>query len=340
MIPFTRLPSACLILLACLVTAATVPSSGCKSYPDLPLPPGSPAQQFTFHSSAGGGARSYLLRLPSGYDGNHPTSLILNFHGKAQTASTFANGINYPYFNTQSVTVFPQGLQEQWTGDPEAPLTSIINDIPMVGNLLSHLSSTLCIDLTRLYAFGFSNGGGLVDLLACDPAVSRRIAAFAATSAAVYRDEALKEPLWRHCPSRSAPVPFLEFHGTKDPVVDYDGERTPDGPSWSVADRMQHWARVNGCAEGAGNETVMLYEGHVWRYAFSCGENEDGGNEDVVQQYRIEGFGHGVPTTTPLDNDGQRYGPTWFNATPVVLEFFGRWRLPDELLMEDYRDEL
>lgn len=132
-------------------------------------------------------------------------------------------------------------------------------------------------------------------------------------------------------------MPFLTFHGTSDPVIDYDGYRTSDGPSWPVQNRMQGWAERNGCPNGAENSTIQLFGGKVQKYSWTCDDFED-----VVVHYRIEGFGHGVPTTTPLDNDGQRYGPTFFNATPIVMDFFRAWPLPEPLpeLSQDTRDEL
>lgn len=158
----------------------------------------------------------------------------------------------------------------------------------MVSDLLAHLHSTLCISTSRIHAFGFSNGGGLTDLLACSPLTAPLIASFATTSAAVYRDAALPEPLFGICPSRGAPVPQLRFHGTSDPVIDYEGTGTPDGETYAVPDRMRMWAERNGCAGGKGNITTSLFGGKVMKYGWSCE-----GWHDVATLYRIEGFGHG-----------------------------------------------
>lgn len=158
----------------------------------------------------------------------------------------------------------------------------------MVYDLLSHLHSILCISDSDIHAVGFSNGGGLTDLLACSPLTSPLIASFATTSAAVYLDASLPEPLFGICPSRIAPVPQLRFHGTSDPVIDYRGKGTPDGKSYAVPERMREWAEKNGCKDGKGNVTTSLFGGKVMKYAWSCG-----GWQDVVTLFRIEGFGHG-----------------------------------------------
>ena len=121
-------------------------------------------------------------------------------------------------------------------------------------------------------------------------------------------------PLGRSCHT------FLEFHGTSDPVIHYDGKDTPDGPTYPLYERMRGWADLNGCSPE--NTTTRLFDGHVQKYTWSSNKYQE-----VVIHYRIEGFGHGFPTTTPLDNDDQRFGPTYFNATLMILDFFRRWSI-------------
>ncbi|KAI9816444.1 MAG: hypothetical protein M1827_001576 [Pycnora praestabilis] len=297
-------------------------SSGCTADSfALPagLTPGGPSQVFTVESKAGGGERRYQLYLPTDYANHVPTSLILAFHGKAQNASEMESQtqLSSPEFNKNAIAVYPQGIKAQWTGDPEAPLPSDVDDMEFVNDLMDHLEERYCIDTSHIFATGFSNGGGLVGLLACHDKTSKRIAAFAAASGAFYQDQALKEPLFSRCTPGRSPIPIMEFHGLKDPVIDYSGVDTPDGPSYALPDWLQGWATRNGCAEDVKNETASLYEGHVQRYSWTCQAHKD-----IVVHYRIHGFGHGWPTTTPLDNDFQRYGPTYFNATPVIMYYF------------------
>jgi poly(3-hydroxybutyrate) depolymerase len=67
-------------------------------------------------------------------------------------------------------------------------------------------------------------GGGLTDLLACNTKVSARLAATAIASGALYKDSALKEPLFSRC-TPSHVLPIMEFHGNKDLVEHYDHSR-------------------------------------------------------------------------------------------------------------------
>jgi len=175
----------------------------------------------------------------------------------------------------------------------------------------------------------------LTALLACDPKASSRIAAFAIASGAFYRDGALKEPLFGRCNPERSPVPILEFHGENDPVIHYDGKTTPDGDTYSLPERLKDWVVRNGCSPDTQNQTTSLYNGKVERSAWPCDAHGE-----VVIHYYIHGFGHGWPTTTPLDNDYQRYGPTYFNATPLVLDFFSSHVLPTISATTEDKDEL
>lgn len=185
-----------------------------------------------------------------------------------------------------------------WTGHPHAPLTTQINDPLTIPTLLDHLEASLCIRTSRIHAYGFSAGGALVDLLACTPQISRRIASFAATSPSVYVDAALQEPLFSTCPSGGRAMPMLWFFGTADPVVDFEGKGSKAGETWPVERRMKGWAGRNGCAvDQVVKEDV--YEGKVERWSWSSGLYGD----DVVQLYLVKGWGHGVGATWPLEND-------------------------------------
>lgn len=197
-----------------------------------------------------------------------------------------------------------------------------MNDIEFINILIDYLQKDYSVDTSQIYVAGFSNGGGLTALLACDPTASGRVAAFAMSSGAFYTDGALKEPLFSQChPSRS-PVPILEFHGDSDPVIHYDGKTTPDGVTYNIFEWVKDWAGRNGC-QGDGQRTLM-YDGNVERYSWKHKE------EEVLIHYYIHGFGHGWPSTYPLNNDEQRHGPTYFNGTPIVLDFFNHFSLKDE----------
>ena len=84
------------------------------------------------------------------------------------------------------------------------------NDITMVQSLLSRMEATLCVDATRVYSTGMSDGGAMTSLLAC--LAPKKFAAFAAVAVIIY------------CGKKNGPpVALASFQGTADPVVPYNG---------------------------------------------------------------------------------------------------------------------
>ena len=118
------------------------------------------------------------------------------------------------------------------------------------------------MDLTRVYLVGFSNGGSLTHLLACDPEVSKQIAAAAIVSGAFYKDHSLKgdEPLFGFC---DTPLPILEMHGSADPVIHYDGNSTPDGERYLLKEWLRGWRERNGCVRAQSELKLNIHDGSV-----------------------------------------------------------------------------
>jgi poly(3-hydroxybutyrate) depolymerase len=58
--------------------------------------------------------------------------------------------------------------------------------IQFTKDMITDISKNLCVDTTRIYATGKSNGGGFVNLLMCTPTVANLFAAFAPISPALY----------------------------------------------------------------------------------------------------------------------------------------------------------
>ena len=84
----------------------------------------------------------------------------------------------------------------------------LADDVGFTEALLDRVEADLCVDRTRIYAMGFSNGGMFVSTLACE--LNDRIAAVASV-AGVH--------LLPDCAGR--PMPIIATHGTSDPLVPF-----------------------------------------------------------------------------------------------------------------------
>ncbi len=285
-----------------------VESSGCGSVPALAA------------GSSGEGAltsdgirRTYWLHLPIDYQPLQPYPLVLNFHGYADTdrMQELYTGFSRLADEMGFIVVYPQGAigpggKTGWaSGAPARPDT---NDVLFVGNLLDALEKGLCIDTQRIYATGFSNGGGLTALLACRMAT--RIAAFASVSGSYY-------PLVPACnPGRA--VPILEIHGTDDSTVPYYG--TPKVYELPVPAWLGGWVELDDCQAQAqqffSSPDVIGLE---W-----TGCQGDG----IVVHYRLIGGIHAWPggvTRKPVPSVDQT-----FDATQVIWDFFALHPLTSE----------
>ncbi|RMZ69723.1 carbohydrate esterase family 1 [Pyrenophora seminiperda CCB06] len=206
---------------------------------------------------------------------------------------------------------------QQWQGDPDAPPS--ISDVKFTLELLDHIQSRYCIDTSRVYAAGKSNGGGFTGILACDATATTRIAAFAPVSGAFYLD-ANNQPL--PCNPSRKPIPFMEFHGWHDKTILYSGgnntrgnARTPD-----IFKYVQDWAKRDGL-EGVVPTTSFLCSGKrkVTRYSW---------DDDVVVHYNYTNLQHDWPSEFANGDTEEYLTCREAEATSVILEWFGKWRLP------------
>ncbi|ORY15502.1 Alpha/Beta hydrolase protein [Clohesyomyces aquaticus] len=320
------------------------PSNGCgKPLPNALLP-GGPSINFTLTSPLGGGERKYLLHLPEAFSVKNdiPAPVILAFGGFTQPTWSMEEMTQFsdPNMNKDYIAVYPEGLNNVWLGDPGAPNSSTVDDRPFISDLLDVLEKSLCIDKSRIYTTGLSNGGGLSGLIACSPSLSRRIAAFSGVSAAYYTTESLGYSLFEEEACQpgglTRKIPYLHIHGDKDMVIAYNGDNSyfdidengiPDPDTLPVPRWLNDWAIRNGCPAGTDNKTSVQENGTVAKTTWSCG-----GRNEVVTGYYVEGLGHGWPSTTPEDErlEAFRLGPTTWNASTVLMEWFDQWNVPAE----------
>ncbi|KAG6301405.1 hypothetical protein E4U09_005273 [Claviceps aff. purpurea] len=244
-------------------------------------------QEFGINSN--GRHRTYRLHLPSKYDAKTPTPLLIAYHGNGNEPVKFEGQTRFSdeSVNPHMIAVYPAGVNNSWQGAPYA--VPHVNDEAFTMDLLTHIKDHYCIDESRVYASGHSNGGGFCDVLACSRDVGAQFAAFAPISGAFYTEFQgnAKCDAAAAAASKSWPRPMFEVHGTGDKRIPYDGRKSGgNGPLPSIPAWVSAWAKRNGCS--APVATDLGHGVHDYRY-------ECRGIVDGLEHIKVDGMSHAWP---------------------------------------------
>ncbi|MEA2697513.1 MAG: polyhydroxybutyrate depolymerase [Myxococcales bacterium] len=204
----------------------------------------------TLMIQSGGATRTYILHVPAKYDGKTRLPLVIDMHGKGDTA---AHQVTWSGWREKAdavgiVVIYPQGIGNSWNGGPPGCPTlqcccqpaqdQKIDDAGFIRAVVTKTAQDGCIDLKRVYATGLSNGGIMSQWLACDAA--DMFAAVAPVSG----------PNMIDCkPSR--PISVVLYRGLMDSGVLYNGGASMAGghvwPS-AMAD-FAKWGDLDKCTD-------------------------------------------------------------------------------------------
>jgi polyhydroxybutyrate depolymerase len=135
-------------------------------------------------------------------------------------------------------------------------LAALIQDVEKNGaaaadNLPSPVPA-YTIDEKRIWAFGHSNGGFMVNRLACD--MADKIAGIVSMAGETYKDQT-------KC-AASAPIAFLQVQGDADMTVPYAGGPAEGisvlPPAPGAIETTQDWAKKNDCSPKADTSEPMI----------------------------------------------------------------------------------
>lgn len=264
-----------------------------------------------------GRKRTSLLHVPDKYDATQGTLLVLNFHGftSAGWQQALLSRMSQESDERGFIVAYPEGVAVSWNAGAccGTAWTDAVDDVKFVRDLLDLIEKDWCIDKKRIFATGMSNGGFFSHRLACE--LSDRIAAVAPVAGVLGIEPNQCNP--------TRPVPILDFHGTSDPMVPYDGG-TPLIPQLgvglvfrSVPDTMKFWQSKNGCS---AFEKQFYQNGDA-----TCVSWPDCKGGVGTAHCRIEGGGHTWPGGLPIpagktSND--------IGATATMLDFFEAHPMP------------
>lgn len=269
-----------------------------------------------------GNLRNYILYVPNAYTGQEAWSLVIHYHGFGISAAT---QMDYTNMNATADTAhflvaYPQGLiVEDLIFGGSGPGWYIPgsygadhDDVAFTDSLIDHIDADYNIDLMRVHATGWSNGGEMSYYLACK--LSDRIASIASVS------NAMNEMSFDSCQA-GRPFSTLLFHGTADPFFPYTGVpgAFPPPPLTPA-----FWAVQNNCStDSLVSELPNLVAGDSCTVTSITYQNCVPGAE--VQYYRINDGGHTWPGSVP--NPGWEWlGPTSqdIDANSIIWNFFQR----------------
>ena len=185
--------------------------------------------------------REYVLKISANYDETQPTPLILNLHGFGDCCSGYSKSMG-EYFNFEAlanaeniIVAYPQGAYRPekedtyWEPGDNGVDNIYENDVYFIEELIYAIASEYNINMNKVYACGYSNGGMMSYSLACNR--SNLFSAIGIMSGTMLEEECNLE----------RPVPVITFHGIEDEVLPYQGSL------WyqSVAEVVEFWLDQN-----------------------------------------------------------------------------------------------
>jgi polyhydroxybutyrate depolymerase len=195
----------------------------------------------------GSQSRSYVLHVPAAYDGSKPVPLVVDFHPLGGSGPSERSGSPYPAQTDPEgvIMAFPSGMRGPSGGAWNVGPCCVANtdDVAFAKAMVAKIQQTACIDPKRIYAVGFSMGGGMSHYLACHAAD-----VFAAVAPAAF--DLLKENIDDCKPSR--PITVVSFRGTSDPIVPYAGGYSAVVSGMPITflgakTTFEKWAEINQC---------------------------------------------------------------------------------------------
>jgi len=276
----------------------------------------------------GGLQRTYLIHIPSSYNGTKAVPLVLVFHGGGGTGAGMAtiSGMSNTSDVYGFIVIYPDGYMKGWNDGRGITAASLANvdDVGFISQLIDTISSQYKIDPSRIYATGLSNGGFFTGRLACQ--LANKIAAFAIVAATM-------APNMSATCNPGRPISVLMIQGDADPLVPINGGLVrgpfggPRGYVLSLNDTVKRWLQIDGCTsqptvfnipDTAGDGTSITQSTYT-----SCQ------NDVSVVVYVVHGGGHAWP-------GGQQYLPQSvigqtsrnMNASQVIWMFFDANPMP------------
>ena len=203
-----------------------------------------------------GKKRTFIMHVPSAYTGDKAVPLVVDYHPIGGSGSGEMNSSPYKSKTDPEgvITLYPDGTSmggqgggfvSNMNGWNVGPCCSLDDDVKFSREMIKAVEEIACIDKQRVYATGFSMGGGMSNHVACF--MSDIYAAVAPAAMDLNKTNSSK------C-SPERPVPIIMFRGTNDGTCRYEGGDSGmnDGLNFLGAKgNFEFWKEKNGCTGSA-----------------------------------------------------------------------------------------
>ena len=220
---------------------------------------------------------SYHLRLPAG-EGPHP--VLIWYHGHRGNGASIhrSGGLKQDFLDRGYAVLAPNGFRRgdgprSYPARDGAPR----DDVAFTFAALEVATTRADLDLSRVYVGGFSAGGSMAWLLACE--AGNRLSGMVSVAGA------LRRPNTTDC-AGLAGLPILQVHGFADGQVPFEGRAIRDWHQGSVWDALEQARAANGCRSNPDQiEMVDGFRTRLW--AASC--------SGAPVRLDVHDGGHGLP---------------------------------------------
>lgn len=202
-------------------------------------------QSYTVSFESDGVARSMELFIPASNDGKK--SLLIAFHGLGDTAANFASAIDAKGVADRLgvIVAVPQGLSQpssspsSWNAGACCAFEDTErNDVALLDTIPNAITNVTEFDSTTIDVAGFSNGGFMVEYLACKFPTKIRGGLSVAGSLPVPQDEC----------EHHKNVRLVRFHGTDDTRVPFKGGEWRGHQLLSFDEEFVFWRNAIRCS--------------------------------------------------------------------------------------------
>ena len=185
----------------------------------------------TWTITVGSAMRTAKVHVPASYDPSKRTALVVDIHGRTQNASA-EMALTHSVAKSDAagfIAIYPESgtSPTSWNSGTccEPATTNNVDDTAFFRKLLDEAEAKLCIDASRIYLMGMSNGAYQAHRMACE--LSDRIAAIGPVAGLL---------LFQGC-APTKPMPVMMVNGTADTLSQYQ----------YVAQGVDFWKAKNQC---------------------------------------------------------------------------------------------